>query len=249
VFIGASGSGKSTLLNALVPRDTQESVLESPTTVFPRVSPSSNVYKFEESFLRAKGYGYSEFSRTGENLYTAVLNLHREQCEQGMVLDSFLTDLFPWFTGELKVKNGMLSIGAFDPVLLMDCEMTQEEAPTGFLIACAYLVLMLSKHTPKWIAIEGLGEGLSPSLARRLARIVFDLAKVTGKTIYVSTSTPAVLDAINLAVDMLGVLYRGRKGIEVEIIKAEFKPVHADGESMPLSLAYTRGYLGGLDKY
>ena len=73
-----------------------------------------------------------------------------------------------------------------------------ENANEGALILLFYLVLMVSKATPKFFAIDNIDSGLNPRLCRALMKEMSALAEENGKQVIITTHNPAVLDGLRL---------------------------------------------------
>ena len=73
-----------------------------------------------------------------------------------------------------------------------------ENANEGALILLFYLVLMVSKATPRFFAIDNIDSGLNPRLCRALVKEIAILAAENGKQVIITTHNPAVLDGLRL---------------------------------------------------
>ena len=81
--------------------------------------------------------------------------------------------------------------------------------------------------------------------------LLTDLAKKYDKQIFLTTHNPAILDGMNLNDEeqKLFVVSRNKKGYtRTKNITVENKPKSSSDESLKLSEAFLRGYLGGLPK-
>lgn len=127
----------------------------------------------------------------------------------------------------------------------------QQNMSDGFLFVLFCLGLVISPNTPSVFAIDHLDTALNPKLCTKLAEEIAKLAKKYNKQVFATTHNPGVLDGIDLASDdeRLFVVSRGRQGqTKVKRISVDQKPISASGESLKLSEAFLRGYLGGLPK-
>ncbi len=130
-------------------------------------------------------------------------------------------------------------------------EFDQSSANEGFLFILFYITLIVAKETPKAFAIDNIDASLNPKLCTKLITILVDLAKKYDKQVFLTTHNPAILDGINLNDEeqKLLVVSRNKKGYtRVKEITAKDKPKSSNNESLKLSEAFLRGYLGGLPK-
>jgi predicted ATPase len=106
--------------------------------------------------------------------------------------------------------------------------------------------LVISKKTPRFLAIDNIESALNPKLCRVLMKILAELAIENGKQILITTHNPAILDGLNLHEDKqrLFIVKRSDEGYtQTERIK--MKP-DTNGQQLKLSELWMRGYLGGL---
>lgn len=127
----------------------------------------------------------------------------------------------------------------------------QRSANEGFLFILFYITLMVAKETPKSFAIDNIDASLNPALCTKLMKLLASLAKKYDKQVFFTTHNPAILDGIDLTSNeqRLYKVDRNKSGYtRVKQITAENKPTSINGESLKLSEAFLRGYLGGLPK-
>jgi len=160
--------------------------------------------------------------------------------------------LFNWFEN-ITIPNSIELNG--NRVIIKDKYLNQEfdqrSANEGFLFILFYITLIVAKETPKVFAIDNIDASLNPKLCTKLMTILINLAKKYDKQIFLTTHNPAILDGIDLNDDeqKLFVVSRNKKGhTRMKNIIAKDNPISDDGESLHLSEAFLRGYLGGLPK-
>ena len=120
-----------------------------------------------------------------------------------------------------------------------------ENANEGALIMLFYLVLMVSKDTPRFFAIDNIDSGLNPKLCRTLMKVIGELAESHDKQVLITTHNPAVLDGLNLNDEQtkLYTVNRSDSGNTfVNIIKT--KPTTE--KKMKLSEMWMNGMIGGI---
>jgi energy-coupling factor transporter ATP-binding protein EcfA2 len=123
-----------------------------------------------------------------------------------------------------------------------------ENANEGILHLLFYLLLFVSKRTPKVFGIDNIDTALNPQLCRDVMEQLAELAAKHGKQALITTHNPAILDGLNLHDDeqRLFVVYRKDDGPTVtRRIKVKPRP---DGEQLKLSELWMRGHLGGLPR-
>ena len=123
----------------------------------------------------------------------------------------------------------------------------QRVANEGFLFLLFYLCLFISKHTPKFFAIDNLDNGFNPKLCAYTAKTLCELAKTHDKQAIITTHNPSVLDGLDLKDDenRLFVVYRNIEG-RTRIRRILPKDQPPDEPPVRLSEAFLRGYIGGL---
>lgn len=141
--------------------------------------------------------------------------------------------------GRLRIRDRWLSEDA--PVF------DQRSANEGFLYLLFYFTLMMSKHTPKFFAIDNIDNALNPKLCAELMRQLAVLAAKHGKQVICTTHNPAILDGLNLNDDMqrLYVVRRDSEGHTV-VNRVNAPRPRPDGKTVRLSTAFMEGMLGGL---
>lgn len=162
-------------------------------------------------------------------------------------------NVFCWYKGlNISSDNSEddLSIQLTDK-FLNDVKIDQRSANEGFLFVLFYISLIISKETPKYIAIDNIDASLNPKLCTQLMRDIAELAKNHDKQLFLTTHNPAILDGLDLSDNeqKLFVASRTREGhTKLKPLSADIKPIQKDGTPMKLSDALMRGYLGGLPK-
>jgi len=130
-------------------------------------------------------------------------------------------------------------------------EIDQCSANEGFLFILFYITLIVAKETPKAFAIDNIDASLNPKLCTKLMTILADLAQKYDKQIFLTTHNPAILDGIDLNDEEQKLFVVSRNDIghtQMKRITIEDNPKDEDGESLHLSEAFLRGYLGGLPR-
>lgn len=125
----------------------------------------------------------------------------------------------------------------------------QRNANEGFLFLLFYLSLFISKYTPPFFAIDNIDNALNPKLCTALARRLTKLSQKHDKQVLITTHNPAVLDGLDLNDEeqRLFIVYRNIEG-HTKVQRVNKKPTIEGEESVKLSEAFLRGYLGGLNK-
>lgn len=188
----------------------------------------------------------------GEGLFSHLVELFKENPEFYKQLSENLK-LINWFDGmeipsdlsftemRLNIKDRFLkeSIEYFD----------QRSANEGFLYLLFYFTLFLSNETPECFAIDNVDNALNPKLCKELIERIVVLAKEKKKQVILTTHNPSILDGLDLTDDdqRLFVIYRNADGhTKARRIKAP-KDIN-DINTVRLSEAFIRGYIGGLPK-
>jgi len=217
------------------------------------------IYSPENSALRnfSKEGQIEPLGINGEGLLKLLKVIQSKSPEQ---LEEIVTclELFDWFDG-LHIPKDFSSYE--DKVTITDRFLStafdQRSANEGFLFVLFYIALMVSDDAPKIFAIDNIDVALNPKLCTKLIKELVRLAKKYDKQVFVTTHNPAILDGIDLGDDeqRLLVLSRNKEGhTRVKRIELKDKPRSAtknskgEYESLKLSEAFLRGYLGGLPK-
>lgn len=160
--------------------------------------------------------------------------------------------LFGWFK-DIKVPETLSE--SEDKVIISDRyiidNFDQRSANEGFLFVLFYVALMVSEDTPKIFAIDNIDASLNPKLCTKLITELIKLSKKYDKQVIVTTHNPGILDGIDLSdkEQRLLVISRNKKGnTQCKRIDLEDKPKSSTGETLKLSEALLRGYVGGLPK-
>ncbi|MCY7330107.1 MAG: ATP-binding protein, partial [Saprospiraceae bacterium] len=120
----------------------------------------------------------------------------------------------------------------------------------GFLYLMFYFTLFISEFTPGFFAIDNIDNALNPKLCSKLIETLAQLAKEHDKQAIVTTHNPAILDGLNLDDDdqRLFVIYRNADGHTTAKRVQKKERLNGSTESIRLSEAFIRGYLGGIPK-
>ena len=188
----------------------------------------------------------------GEGLFSHLVDCFKADSEFAKEITENLK-LISWFDGlevptDLVFNEMRLNISdryVKDTIEFFD----QRSANEGFLYLLFYFTLFLSKETPDFFAIDNIDNALNPKLCRELISRLCILTKQKSKQVILSTHNPAILDGLDLKDDAqrLFVIYRNANGhTKVKRVKP---PKTIDGiETVRLSEAFIRGYIGGLPK-
>ncbi len=188
----------------------------------------------------------------GEGLFSHLVELSKKNPNILKKLNENL-HLLDWFDGfeipndlifterRIKIKDRYLEEG----LQYID----QRSANEGFLYLLFYLTLFISDETPKFFAIDNIDNAMNPKLGRELIKILAKLAKEHDKQTILTTHNPSVLDGLDLKDDdqRLFVIYRNADG-HTKARRITSKEVPNGVESVRLSEAFIRGYIGGLPK-
>ena len=123
----------------------------------------------------------------------------------------------------------------------------QNCANEGFLFLLFYFCLFSSQETPNFFAIDNIDASLNPKLCSDLMTQLVEIAKQQEKQAILTTHNPCILDGLNLddPEQRLFVVYRNNDGHTR--VKRILKPQPTPGQDpVPLSVAFIRGYIGGL---
>ncbi len=155
--------------------------------------------------------------------------------------------LLDWFD-ELTIPSGQLSsevgIRLRDNYLRESLEyFDQRSTNEGFLYLLFYLTLIISDETPSFFAIENIDASFNPKLCKEVTRRLVELAKKHNKQIIATTHNPAILDALDLEDEDVK-LHVVRRSVDGH---TKVNPVKLNSKlEIPLSQAWTDGFLGGL---
>lgn len=162
--------------------------------------------------------------------------------------------MFDWFDDfEIQSRTPLLED---DTLLIKDRyldsaadEIDQQSTNEGFLFVLFYLCLFASKETPSFFAVDNIDVSLNPKLCRMLMEILTRLAIGRKKQVVLTTHNPALLDGLDLN-DKRIFLYAVSRNIvgQTKITRIEKAKKIRGKESVPLSEAFLRGWLGGLPR-
>lgn len=218
------------------------------------------IYALETTILRGIGGSDKETpGRNGENLDLLINSFNKEEFAQlvkhsyfiswladnGIVLDKDRN-----YEGAGHKLNNSKSILYFRDKFMQRKNnlFSSENANEGVLHILFYLALFISKHTPKFFAIDNIETALNPQLCRALMTELATLAKTNNKQALITTHNPAILDGLNLHDDeqRLFVVKRNKKG-HTKVERIELKPdAEIGGTRLKLSELWMRNMIGGL---
>lgn len=155
--------------------------------------------------------------------------------------------LLDWFDGleipeNLMTNEYRLSIGdkfLKDSLHFFDQRSTNE----GFLFLLFYLTLFNSDDTPSFFAIDNIETALNPKLMTKLTEYLIQRSFDKGKQVIITTHSPFVLDALDLA-NPDQRLFVARRDIDghTRLERIPFR----EGRDMKLSQLWMSGLIGGL---
>lgn len=208
------------------------------------------IFSLEESILRKfdAENAIHPLGRNGEGLFAYLkeisqkengLNILNEIKENLSILDWFddweipREQLSNDFSLQIKDKYVSDTLRAFD----------QRSTNEGFLFLLFYLTLFISDETPSFFAIDNLEASFNPKLCREITKRLIQLARKHHKQVIVTTHSPAILDGLNIT-DNDERLFVVRRNIDghTKVNRVEYKSTM----TVPLSEAWTQGYIGGL---
>lgn len=218
--------------------------LPSPFLIF--TPENSKLRQFqEEGQILPLGIG-------GQGLFKHLVTLYKEYPAYFEKIKKQL-EIIDWFE-DLQVPADLMfterRMNIKDRFLHPDLQFfDQRSANEGFLYLLFYFTLFISDSTPKFFAIDNIDNALNPKLCSKLIHTLSQLAKEHQKQVIITTHNPSILDGLDLDDDdqRLFVIYRNADGHT--IAKRVQKKEQVNGaESVRLSEAFIRGYLGGLPK-
>lgn len=158
--------------------------------------------------------------------------------------------LLGWFD-DLSVASGVnpssRALQIRDVFLSGDTPFDQRSANEGFLFVLLYACLLISKHTPRFFAVDNVDTALNPKLCAGAVRMFAELTRKYDRRVLLTAHNPGALDGLDLHDDeqRLFVVYRNTEGRTRarRILPADLPP---GTEPVRLSEAFLRGYLGAL---
>ncbi len=212
------------------------------------------IYSPENTALRNlyKDEGLEPLSSDGKGLLRLlkVIDNYEDKSYINTITESL--ELFGWFE-DIKIPKdlpwGEKKLIIKDRYLYR--EFDQYSTNEGFLFILFYITLIVAKETPKAFAIDNIDASLNPKLCTKLMIILSKLAKKYDKQIFLTTHNPAILDGFDLndENERLFRVFRNELGhTKLKRLTVEDNPIDEDRETLFLSEAFLRGYLGGLPK-
>ncbi len=226
--------------------ETEDGWTLSPTT--PELSQFV-IYSLEESKLRQADDSNRIFplGRNGEGLFAYLKDLAQRPSGKA-ILEEIKENLriLDWFE-DMSIPTDQLSkefnIRLYDNYLSETIQyFDQRSTNEGFLFLLFYLTLIISDETPTFFAIENIDSAFNPKLCREIVKKLIELAGKHDKQIIATTHNPSVLDGLNLEEDDNLIVVRRTVDGHTKASKVNLKAPM----SIPLSEAWTKGYLGGL---
>lgn len=196
----------------------------------------------------------------GGRLAEAIQDLLHEDDGDYMFGSMFMEDmleLIDW-ASEFKVskpKKTILNPGVpttqqiiefKDKYLKNTASFTGYDASEGALYVLFMLALAMHEKAPQMFAIDSFDHAMNPRLARKVTEIFSQKIIEEGKTVFITTHNPLVLDGLNLSNDdiRLFTTERNRQGhVEIKRIQVSDKLLSMN---QPLSRLWINGVLGGV---
>ena len=126
---------------------------------------------------------------------------------------------------------------------------TAYDANEGALYSLFLACLLFHPLSPEVFAVDNVDYGLNPRVAREVARIFSEYAKLTDKTIFLTTHNPLILDGLDLRNDDIRLfrVERNRKGI-TKVTRIMINELIGEEENSYSSLSqlWLSGQLGGM---
>ncbi|NQZ06621.1 MAG: ATP-binding protein [Algicola sp.] len=236
-----------TALGALVKsRQSEVTTKLSPLKGFVIYSPQNKQLRnlTEEGSIRPVGIH-------GEGLFKLLREIHAKQPDAMVDIEAGLS-LIGWYKSmDLDNEPELPEDELYIQDKYLSQPFTQRSANEGFLYVLFYMALIVSKDTPKIFAIDNIDAALNPKLCAKITSYLVELAKKYDKQLFLTTQNPATLDGIDVFDEeqKLFVVSRKRKGqTTVREFTSDRMPKTDSGESVMLSEAMIRGYIGGLPK-
>lgn len=187
----------------------------------------------------------------GEGLFKLLREVYEKQPESINDIEKGL-QLISWYKSlDLENEPELPEDELFIQDKFLPINITQRSANEGFLYLLFYMVLIVSKNTPKIFAIDNIDAALNPKLCAKITSYIVELAKKYDKQIFLTTQNPATLDGINILDDEQKILVVSRKKrgqTSIREFTADKMPRKENGEKLMLSEAMIKGYIGGIPK-
>ena len=133
-----------------------------------------------------------------------------------------------------------------DKYLKGTASFTGYDASEGALYVLFMLCLAMHPDTPKMFAIDSFDHALNPRLAKKVMEVFSQLILDSGKTVFLTTHNPLVLDGLDIGNDQVRLFTVGRN----KAGHAELNRIQVSEELLksgqPLSRLWINGRLGGV---
>ncbi len=197
---------------------------------------------------------------TGGRLAEAVQSLFHQEDGDLMLGDLYEDDfleLIDWAqefrvtTPKKSTLNSAVSstrqvIEFKDKYLKQNAYFTGYDASEGALYVLFMLTLAMHRESPVVFSVDNFDQALNPRLARRLTRLFSEEVISHGKTVFLTTHNPLVLDGLDLA-DERNRLFSVNRNADGY---TELQRISVTGDllkkNMPLSRLWAEGYIGGV---
>lgn len=196
----------------------------------------------------------------GGRLAEAVQSLFHEEDGDLMLGDLYegdLLELIDW-AQEFRVtapKKSTLNsavastrqvIEFTDKYLKQNAYFTGYDASEGALYVLFMLTLAMHNDSPVVFSIDNFDQALNPRLARSLARLFSEEAISHGKTVFLTTHNPLVLDGLDLADERVRLFSVNRNTNGYTELQRIMVTDDLIKKNMPLSRLWAEGYIGGV---
>ena len=123
---------------------------------------------------------------------------------------------------------------------------TGYDASEEALYVLFMLCLAMHNNTPMMFGIDSFDHALNPRLAKRITQIFSRLVIKNGRTVFMTTHNPLVLDGLDLTDDRIRLFATDRDSaghVMLNRIQVSEKLINT---GQPLSRLWINGYLGGV---
>lgn len=126
--------------------------------------------------------------------------------------------------------------------------LTAYDASEGTLYVLFLLALAMHEKAPKIFALDNFDQALNPRLAKQVIKMFSEIIINAGKTVFVTTHNPLVLDGLNLLDERIRLFAMSRDQNGFSMMK-RIEISEYMYEKEPLSRLWVTGRLGGVPEY
>ena len=123
---------------------------------------------------------------------------------------------------------------------------TGYDASEGALYVLFMLCLAMHPSTPMMFGIDSFDHAMNPRLAKRLTQVFDRLVIENGKTVFMTTHNPLVLDGLDLTDDRIRLFATERDDLGHVAVNRILVSDELIKTGQPLSRLWINGYLGGV---